>query len=100
VPIKVPSAPDVTASPTTDDKPLLGGTGYLKVTVDDGMALAIVDGIPRGPTPVVVGLGTGSHTVSARSLDGSYVPARTTVTIGDADTTVASFHKAPAASAR
>ena len=50
------------------------GAGYLKVTVDDGLALVIVDGVPRGPTPLVVGLSGGTHTVPTPSLDGPPPP--------------------------
>ena len=101
VPITIPSPGGL--SPSSDSFALRSsahGAGYLKVTVDDGLALVIVDGVPRGPTPLVVGLSGGTHTVSTRSLDGSYLPARTVVTISDADTAVASFHKASQGSTR
>lgn len=59
-------------------------TGILKITVDQGRPLVLVDGIPRGLAPVTVRVGPGAHRVSLRGTR-SYDPSemRLDVTVGD-----------------
>jgi hypothetical protein len=57
-------------------------SGQLTVTVDDGTAFVVVDGLVRGLTPYASSVSPGRHTVSVRSLTRRYRPATTSVVVG------------------
>jgi len=66
----------------------------LKVVVDAGVAVVIIDGTPQGRTPYAARVGVGRHVVAARSVSAAYEPVRLAVSIGDGGTTSAVFHRA------
>jgi hypothetical protein len=68
--------------------------GCLKVVVDAGVAVVIIDGTPRGRTPYATRMGVGPHVVVARSVSAAYEPGQLAVSIGDGGTTSAVFHRA------
>jgi hypothetical protein len=53
-------------------------------------AIVIVDGRPRGQTPLTLKLSSGAHVVALRGRD-TYSPAATTITVAAGDTSRATF---------
>lgn len=80
-------------SPTDSAATASSGGGCLKVAVDEGVAVVVVDGVPRGRTPYAIRVGAGHHTVVARSISASYEPARVALSIAQGDTALAVFHR-------
>jgi serine/threonine-protein kinase len=67
------------------------GDGALVVSLNaNARAVVIVDGRPRGQTPLTLKLSAGTHVVALRGRD-SYSPAVSTIVIAANDTTRATF---------
>src|SRR5205823_3303875 len=67
------------------------GEGALVVTLNaNARAFVIVDGRPRGQTPLTLKLSAGTHVVALRGRD-SYAPAVSTIVVAANDTTRATF---------
>jgi serine/threonine protein kinase len=67
------------------------GDGALVVTLNaNARAVVVVDGRPRGQTPLTLKLSAGTHVVALRGRD-SYAPAVTTIVVAVGDTTRATF---------
>ena len=66
-------------------------TGVLRITVDQGRALVVVNGVPRGYAPVSLAVGGGSYRISLRGAL-KYDPKEMRVTVAVADTTFAEFY--------
>jgi hypothetical protein len=67
------------------------GEGALVVTLNaNARAVVVVDGRPRGQTPLTLKLSAGTHVVALRGRD-AYSPAATTIVIAAGDTSRATF---------
>ncbi len=67
------------------------GEGALVVSLDaNARAIVVVDGRPRGQTPLTLKLSAGTHVVALRGRD-SYSPAVSTIVVAANDTTRATF---------
>ena len=79
-------------SATTDKPPAEPvGEGALVVSLNaNARAIVVVDGRPRGQTPLTLKLSAGTHVVALRGRD-SYSPAVSTIVIAANDTTRATF---------
>jgi serine/threonine protein kinase len=70
---------------TDDTRP-----GFIAVSLDaDARAAVIIDGKPRGLTPLTVTIGAGKHTVSLGG--GTYSPSSTSLEVSPGDTVRATF---------
>ena len=66
-------------------------TGVLLVSADQGKALVLVNGIPRGTAPLALSLSPGTYRVSLRGAL-TYDPRTLRVTVARADTAFAEFY--------
>lgn len=88
-----PAAPSWLArvqSSIFDNSSSAPATAYLRIEVDRGSAVATIDGIPRGATPLVVSVGAGHHVISVTGSSG-YDPPIAGVNVGAGDTIKLSF---------
>lgn len=70
-------------------------TGDVSVAVrGGGIAIVVIDGIPRGRAPLTAQLAAGRHTVSVRGTT-RYEPASTVVTVGSGSSVSAVFTRVP-----
>jgi len=64
--------------------------GYITVSLDaDARAAVIIDGKPRGLTPLTVSIAAGKHTVNLAG--GTYSPASAAIDVGPGDTVKTTF---------
>ena len=78
-------------APTADPLPTPAGDGTLVVTLNaNARAFVVVDGRPRGQTPLTLKLSSGTHVVALRGRD-NYAPAATTIVVAANDTTRTTF---------
>ncbi|WP_396201007.1 serine/threonine protein kinase [Gemmatimonas sp.] len=66
-------------------------TGVLLVSADQGNAVVLVNGIPRGTTPLALSLSPGTYRVSLRSAR-TYDPREMRISVARADTAYAEFY--------
>lgn len=66
-------------------------TGVLLISADQGNAVVLVNGIPRGTTPLALSLSPGAYRVSLRSAL-TYDPREMRVLVARADTAFAEFY--------
>lgn len=77
------------SSPTGTTKN--ASTGILKVTVDQGRVVVLVNGIPRGFAPVTLSLGAGTYRVSVKG-NLKYDPSDLRINVSLGDTAFAEFY--------
>jgi len=83
------TTPDV-SQPTAIDS-----SGFVRIELDGGSAIVLIDGIPRGRTPYVGALHAGSHSVRVLSTS-SVQPSNRQILVHPGDTTITGFSVAPA----
>ncbi len=69
-------------------------SALVRVTLSEGSATVLIDGMPRGSTPLAAALTPGEHTVSLVG-PGSYIPAQIMISVSPGDIRVAGFFVAP-----
>jgi len=81
---KLPEPRHVSAAPASRPAPQPAGSGKLNVGASGGWCNVIVDGAPRGATPVAgLELSAGPHKVTCTTPDGKVHNATVTVSTGD-----------------
>ena len=85
-----PSWLDRLASAIVGNSPSAQASAQLRVEVDRGTALVLVDGIPRGTTPLLVSVGAGHHVVSVTGSS-HYDPPIAGANVAAGDTAQLSF---------
>jgi hypothetical protein len=66
----------------------------LVISVDGGSGTVLVDGKPRGQSPVTVKVPTGQHQVSVRGSQ-RFSPSTVTIIVASGDTARATFRPEP-----
>lgn len=84
------AAPTSTAGGASASQPEVD-EGFLKVTVDQGRAIVLIDGVPRGFAPVTFRTKPGTHRVSLRGTL-TYDPREMRIDVKRADTAFAEFY--------
>jgi serine/threonine protein kinase len=81
------SSPDSAASRTASH-------GFVRVLLEGGSETVLIDGVPRGNTPLFTRLATGPHSISLTG-SGPFTPARVDLNLSRGDTALAAFSTRP-----
>ncbi|MGI8495985.1 MAG: PEGA domain-containing protein, partial [Gemmatimonadaceae bacterium] len=88
------ASPAPPASATAAATPASRPPALVRVTLSGGSATVLIDGQPRGSTPLAAALTPGEHTVSLVG-PGAYIPAQIRISVSPGDIRLAGFFVAP-----
>jgi len=89
--VRLPASGEPSADAERTARKRAATRGAIEVNTVGGMALVLVDGVPRGSSPTIIGVSPGLHTVEVRSVGARYTPARRQVSVSSRDTVVLEF---------
>jgi serine/threonine protein kinase len=84
------------AEPPRGRRAATRGGAAIEVNTVGGLAVVLVDGVPRGSSPTIIRVSPGWHSVEVRSPGARYTPARRQVSVSSRDTVVLEFMRVAA----